>query len=168
MDIRPALQSQYHAGLKTLRIAVEQCPSALWGRPEDGFAAFWRVAYHTLFFTHLYLQKDAPSFKQWSRHRDDAQCTGLLPHENNRPPKACEAYTPTDILEYWREVDGMVDACVAAMDFERTESGFPWYPMGKLEHQLVNLRHLQHHAAILSNRLRRDASVAVPWVGKAS
>jgi len=52
-----------------------------------------------------------------------------------------------------------------AIDLLAPDSGFSWYrPMGKLEHQLVNLRHLQHHAAQLADRVRNHAGVGVDWV----
>ncbi len=34
-------------------------------------------------------------------------------------------------------------------------------------HQIVNIRHIQHHAAALSSRLRRSAGIAIDWVGMA-
>ena len=165
MDIRPALKSQYHASLKTLRLAVEKCPDGMWDDPKDRLAAFWRVAYHTLFFTDFYLRKDMGAFAPWARHRADADCLGRIHWDNNREPAACEPYSREDILEYWRICDGMVDEALDAMDMERTECGFPWYPMSKLEHQLVSIRHIQHHSAALSSRLRREAGIAVEWVG---
>lgn len=168
MDIEAALKSQYHAALKTLRLAVEKCPEAMWDDPRDGPAAFWRVAYHTLFYTHFYLQKDHESFTAWARHQLEAQCIGKIQRENDRLPRECAAYTRDDILEYCRCCDGMIDAGVDALDLEAPESGFPWYPMPKLEHQLVNIRHIQHHAAALATRLRRDAGIGVEWVGAGS
>ncbi len=167
MDTAAALKSQYHAGLKALKLAIEQCPEANWNNPADGFAAMWRVAYHTLFFTHFYLEKDHQSFKQWPRHRDEAQFLGKLPWENNRLPRTCEPYTREDILAYWRECDGMVDAAIDSLDLSAKECGFPWYKMPKLEHQIMNIRHIQNHAAAMATRLRRDAGVEVGWVGKA-
>jgi len=167
MDIRSALRSQYHAALKALRLAVEQCPDDKWNDPQDGPAAFWRVAYHALFFTHFYLQDDQHSFKPWSRHRPDADCLGKLAWENNREPAPCEPSTRADILDYLRECGRFVDERVGAMDLDAPTCGFPWYPMPKLEHQLVNIRHIQHHAAALSSRLRREAGVGVAWVGRA-
>jgi hypothetical protein len=167
MDIRAALKSQYHAALKTLRLAVEQCPDAMWNDPRDGLAAFWRVAYHTLFFTHFYLQKDQHSFTPWGRHQDEAQCIGNISWDNNRVPTTCAPYAREDILEYARFCDAMIDGAVDALDLSAPECGFPWYQMPKLEHQLVNLRHIQHHAAALATRLRREAGLGVPWVGKA-
>jgi hypothetical protein len=37
--------------------------------------------------------------------------------------------------------------------------------MGKLEHQFINIRHIQHHAAQLADRLRVAKNVGVAWVG---
>jgi hypothetical protein len=164
MDVRSALKSQYHATLKTLREAIEKSPDAMWNDTADGLAPFWRVAYHTLFYTHFYLQQRQEEFTPWARHRDDAQDLSVGPGENHTPPKPCEPYTRDDLLEYCRDCDSMIDARVDALDLLAPESGFPWYKMPKLEHQIVNIRHIQHHAAILSSRLRRSAGIEVDWV----
>jgi hypothetical protein len=163
MDVRSALKSQYHAALNTLREAIQKAPDAIWKDTTDGFAAYWRVAYHTLYFAHFYLQQDQNSFTPWVGHRDEAQFMSNLPWENNRPPKSCEAYTRDDILEYWRVCDGMIDAGVDALDLSAPQCGFPWYQMPTLEHQIVNIRHIQHHAAVLSSRLRKSANIEVKW-----
>jgi hypothetical protein len=52
------------------------------------------------------------------------------------------------------------------MDLAAPTCGFPWYPMSKLEHQIVNIRHIQHHAGSLSTRLRLKAGILIAWVGK--
>jgi hypothetical protein len=166
MDIRAALKSQYHASLKALQLAVEQCPRDLWNDSENGPAAFWRVAYHALFFTDFYLRESQQTFSPWSRHRQEAQVLGPMPWEGGRLPEPCEPYTQQDILDYWNLCDDMVNAAVDATNLEAPECGFPWYAMSKFEHQLVNIRHIQHHAAVLAARLRREAGIQVPWVGK--
>jgi hypothetical protein len=167
MDVRAALKGQYHAALKTLREAVDKCPDAMWDAPKDWPATFWRVTYHVLFFTHFYLQADHQSFTPWARHSDEANIIGGVPWENNRPPRPCEPYTKADLLAYWAAVDGMIDAGVDALDLAAPESGFPWYKISKLEHQIVNIRHAQHHAAALATRLRREAGLSIGWVGHA-
>jgi DinB superfamily len=164
MDVRSALKSQYHAAHKTLRAAIENCPDSMWNDPADGSPPFWRVAYHTLFWSHFYLQQRQEDFVPWARHRDEAQFIASLPWDNNRAPKPCEPFTRGDLLDYLGECDRMIDAAVDALDLSAPESGFPWYNMPKLEHQILNIRHIQHHAAILSNRLRRSIGVAVDWV----
>jgi hypothetical protein len=161
MSIQSALKSQYHAALQTLRQAVEKCPEALWDDVGTHPVPFWRVAYHTLFFAHFYLQKNSRAFTPWHRHRKGADNLG----GGKRRPKACPAYSREEILEYWRLCDGMVDEKIEAMDLSAAKCGFWWYPMSKLEHQIVNIRHIQHHAAILSHRLRTEAATAVEWIG---
>ena len=167
MDIQSALKSQYHAALKTLREAIEKSPEAMWNDPADGPAPFWRVAYHTLFFTHLYLQPHVEAFTPWARARDEAHLMGGVPWDNYRAPKPCDPYTLADLVEYWHVCDAMIDAGVDALDLTAPQCGFPWYQMPKLEHQIVNIRHIQHHAAILSTRLRRSANLGIEWVGRA-
>lgn len=166
MDIRAALKSQYHAALKTLQNVIEKCPDAMWNDPHDGEARFWRVAYHTLFYTHFYLQQDQKDFVPWVRHRDGAQSLGGEPLDAEPEPKVYEPFTRVELLEYSSECDRMIDARVEALDLSAPQCGFPWYEMPTLEHQIVNIRHIQHHAAILSHRLRRSTGIDVDWVGK--
>jgi hypothetical protein len=166
MDIRPALKSQYHAALWTVRQCIEACPDSMWADPKDGYAAFWRGAYHTLFFTHMYLQKDHASFVPWSKHQEEAEDLGPLNGPNGQTPKPSVPHSKQEILDYWSICDAMIDPALDAMDLESPTCGFSWYSMGKLEHQLVNLRHIQHHAAALSMRLRLGAGIDVRWVGR--
>jgi hypothetical protein len=166
MDVRAALKSQYHAALKTLRDAIKKCPDGMWDDPADRAAPLWRVAYHTLYFAHLYLQRSYDDFRPWARHREEAQFISSVPRENHRPPKACEPYSRAELLEYCKECEGMIDAGVDALDLSAPQCGFPWYQMPTLEHQIVNIRHIQHHAAALASRLRRSAGIATAWVGK--
>jgi hypothetical protein len=164
MDIRPALKSQYHATLETLRLAIEKAPDEMWNDSADGSVPFWRVAYHTLFYTHFYLEQDQHAFIPWARHREEANFLSTVPPNNDRPPHPCEPFTRADVLEYWRVCDNMIDTAVDALDLSAPECGFPWYKMPKLEHQIVNIRHIQHHAAALSVRLRRSAGIEIDWV----
>jgi len=166
MNLQPALKSQYHAALKTLQAVIESCPEEMWYRPSDNGAPFWRVVYHTLFYTHFYLQQKQEAFSHWTKRRLEANYIAYIAHENKRPPKPSEPYSQADLLEYWRLVNEAVDASVDALDLSAAQCGFPWYQMSTLEHQLVNLRHIQHHAAILSNRLQRTAGTEIKWVGK--
>jgi hypothetical protein len=137
----------------------------MWNDPAER-AAFWRVVYHTLYFAHLYLQQNQEGFRPWARHRDEAQYISTVPREGNRPPKPCEPFTRKDLLQYCKECDAMIDGGVDALDLSAPQCGFPWYQMPTLEHQIVNIRHIQHHAAALASRLRQSAGIAVSWVGK--
>ena len=164
MNVRSALKSQYHAALKTLRQVIEKCPDEMWQNSAEGSGPFWRVAYHTLFFSHFYLHQGQEDFRPWSRHREEAHFISSVSREGNRPPKPCEPFTRDELLEYCDKCDQMIDAGVDALDLSAPQCGFPWYQMPTLEHQIVNIRHIQHHAAALSSRLRRSAGIAIDWV----
>ncbi len=66
MDTQKIIQSQYLAALEMLKQAVVKCPDPLWNAAEDG-NKFWHVAYHALFYTHLYLQDTEKDFKPWEK-----------------------------------------------------------------------------------------------------
>jgi hypothetical protein len=150
-DVRAVLKSQYRAALAMLREAIDRCPDDEWLR-RDCKNAFWQVAYHALFFTHLYLQPTEQAFVPWRHHQGDDDGTKGAP------------YSKAQVLEYWGFVDRAVDSAVDAVDLTSTESGFSWYRMSKLEHQLVNIRHVQHHGAQLADRVRAAADIGIKWV----
>ena len=110
------LKSQYHAALAMLRDAIEQCPDAEW-LSRDHKNAFWQVAYHVLFFAHLYLQQNETTFVLWSQHHGADDGT------------RGEPYSKAQVLEYWSFVDHAVDGAVDLLDLESPESGFSWYTM---------------------------------------
>jgi hypothetical protein len=151
LQFRTALKSQYHAALAMLRDAIARCPPDAWTSTAHK-KAFWQVAYHTLFFTHLYLQRDEAAFQLWAHHRGPDDGIGGAP------------YTQPEVLEYCDFCDRLIDVAVDALDLDSAESGFRWYGMSKLEHQLVNLRHIQHHGGQLADRLRFVADVGTRWV----
>ncbi len=173
--LRAALKSQFHAALAMLKLAIERCPDSLWADGEY-VNPTWRIAYHALYYTHLYIQPSATDFRPWEHHQtgiqdlDDypsppeIQELTELPH---RPPQTGEPYTKEDILTYWTICDEMIDAAVDALDLLNPESGFSWYRLPTLEQKLVNLRHIQHHTAQLGNRLREASSGTngIDWVG---
>ena len=160
-----ALKRQYHAALVMLREAVELCPEELW-LDETPHNAFWRVAYHTLFYTHLYLLDRPEDFVPWAGHQAEVQHPdGMLEEADPKSdlPPSPTPYNRAQVLAYWELCDTMVDERIDAMDLDSAESGFYWYAMPKLEHQLVNLRHTQHHAAQLADRLRNTCGLGVSW-----
>lgn len=165
--LREILKSQYHAGLAMLREAIERCPDDIWASDEHK-NAFWQIAYHTIFFTHLYLHSRREAFRPWEHHQADVQHEdGIAGAADPKSPLPLipRPYTRAQALAYWAICDEMVDGAVDALDLHSLESGFSWYKVPKLEHQLVNLRHLQHHTAQLADRLRAAAGHGVRWVG---
>jgi len=151
MNIRAALKSQYHSSLAMLKQTIERCPDDLW-TGGDGPRFFWRIAYHALFFTHLYLQPDESTFVRWEKHIENPDSPDAVPH------------TKQELLEYWSICDAMIDDGVDRLDLDAQECGFWWYHMPKLDHQMMNIRHIQEHAGQLAERCRA-AGVDLDWVG---
>ena len=173
---RAVLKSQYHAALAMLGQAIERCPDGLWAS-RDYHNPFWRIAYHALYYSHLYIQPTLADFRPWEHHQtglqfmDDVQAPPEiqelteLPH---RPPQTGEPYTKEQMLEYWRLCKKMVDDAVDALDLSNPESGFSWYKLSKAEHQIISIRHIQHHAAQLMDRVRGATGTGIDWVSAGS
>ncbi|MEX2541681.1 MAG: DinB family protein [Trueperaceae bacterium] len=169
-SFRTVLKSQYHASLEMLREAIELCPDDTWYGREH-LNAFWQVAYHTLYFTHLYLQESEEAFRPWEQHQSEVQHEDGIsgpPDPDSPLPLMPEPYSREQVLEYWRHCDQMVDRAVDALDLNSPTSGFHWYRLSKLEHQIINVRHVQHHAAQLADRLRAAAGIGIDWVAAKS
>lgn len=97
----------------------------------------------------------------WEHHRPNHHRLGAGSEASVAPTP----YSRPEVISYCLRCRDMVDSAVDLLDLASPESGFPWYRMSKLEHQLVNLRHLQHHTGQLADRLRQDAGRGVRWVG---
>jgi hypothetical protein len=166
MDTKQIIQSQYLAALEMMKQAVVKCPESIWKAPEDK-NEFWHIVYHSLFYTHLYLQDAEKDFRPWENHRDEYQFLGQTPWPPHDPPKIGEAYTPADMLAYLDLVRGQVQQRLPALDLQGP-SGFEWLPFGKLELQFYNIRHLQHHTAELYERLGSRAGINLDWIGTAA
>ena len=158
MDIRSALKSQYHAALTMLRDAVEQCPPDVWTAGEHP-RNFWRIAVHAVFYGHLYLMQTEADFQPWAKFRKTSE-------DLYGECQEMEPYTQGEVIEYLDMVNGMIDEHIDRMDLGTADCGFSWYSMPKLDHQILNIRHIQEHAGQLRERLFMGH--ADPrWVGKA-
>jgi hypothetical protein len=167
MDIKEAIRSQYQAALEMLKQTITRCPATLWDNPSDQ-NKFWHIAYHVLFFTHLYLQDTEKEFRPWSKHREHYQFLGTLPWPPHDKPKIGEAYRPEEVLAYLEVCQAQANEKVAVLDLAAETSGFSWLPFGKLELQLYNIRHLQQHTGELMERLGTRENIEVDWIGMKS
>lgn len=165
--VRVALKGQYHAVLAMLRETIDACPEELW-LDETPHNAFWRIAHHALFFVHLYLLDRPEDFVPPEWHEADVQNPdGMVRPADTESalPVGPQPYLKSQIVEYLEWCDSIVDQRVDEMDIGSPTSGFYWYPISKLEHQLVNIRHTAHHAAQLADRVRAARGIGVKWVG---
>jgi hypothetical protein len=163
MNTQAIIQSQYRAALDMLRAAIRACPDDLWLDSSYTNPA-WHIAYHVLFYTHLYLQESGATFSPWQHHRPEYEFLGPIPWEQNRKPRVEEPYTKDEVLAFFEVCWKEVELRVPAADLE-AESGFDWLPFSKLELQFYNIRHLQHHTGQLSERIRTRTGVGIGWIG---
>jgi DinB superfamily len=161
--IRQMFTGQYEAALAMLNRCIIACPPEHW-EARIASANFRWVAYHTLFFTDLYLSPSADAFELRDLHhrggdeREDRQSPGLDQDET---------------LEYLAICRQKVVDAIAQETSESLQgpSGFPWYEVTRGEMHLINIRHIQHHTGALYAYLRRvDESFQAPinplrWVG---
>lgn len=166
MNYNAVIQAQFGAALTMLAQAVEQCPTELWDAPNDK-TKFWHIAYHALFYTHLYLQKNEAEFQPWHKHRPDYELMGPTPWPPHKAPQIGAPYDKADIHEYIEFCRQEVARTLATVDLAG-ESGFSWLPFTKFELQIYSIRHIQQHAGELMERLGTRAGIDVDWVGTVS
>jgi hypothetical protein len=111
------------------------------------------VAYHALFYVHLYLQPTEGDFKPWTKLRDA--------HNLEQHTDPC---SQAAILEYLTFCRQEVNEQVPKLNLD-AESGFYWLPMNKAELQIYTIRHLQQHTGELMERLWSRAGIELGWVG---
>ena len=155
--------AQYQASLEMLKETITRCPASLWDDPSDK-TRFWHIAYHALFYTHLYLQDSEQTFTPWAKHRPEYQYLGQVPWPPYAPPQIGQPYDKATVLEYLVFCQQRVVERVPQLDLEAA-SGFDWLPFGKLELQFYTIRHIQQHTGELMERLGTRANVEVDCVG---
>ena len=158
MTTKVVIRSQYLAVLEMLEQAILQCPEDLWA--DARFSnQFWQVAYHALFYTHLYLQPTEADFKPWEKHKENYHSFEALSSEIPDQSQVV-VYSQQEVLAYLDFCRQEVNAQVPALDLE-AESGFYWLPFNKQELQFYNIRHLQHHTGELCERLGTVAGIDI-------
>jgi hypothetical protein len=165
MNIKSIIQSQYLASLEMLKQTIDKCPDDLWNKPADT-NKFWHIAYHVIFYAHLYLQPTEEDFKPWKNHREEYQFMGAVPWPPHNEPKIGEPYIKEEVLDYLAFCQTQVTEIIPHLDLH-SESGFSWLPFSKLELQFYNIRHLQQHTGELAERLG-NAGIDIDWVGMKS
>jgi hypothetical protein len=154
MTLHAIIQSQYQAALEMLNQAISRCPEDLWNNPEDK-NRFWQVAYHAIFYAHLYVQESEKTFTPWVKHRVEVLRLRIM----------AEPYSREEVLEYLEFSRQQIIAILPQLDLEG-ESGFHWLPFNKLELQIYSIRHIQQHAGELMERLGSRAGIDIDWVGR--
>ena len=162
LDLTKHIRDQFHAALDMLELCLKRCPEALWSDPQDKNPV-WRVIYHVLFYTDLYTQPTLQDFAAWPTHIADLEDLGKpasLPDGQPMPPLA-----PAQLADYMAHCRQQIDQHTAQL-IPDAASGFDWIPLNKLELQLYNIRHIQHHTGELAERLWVRAGIEIDWIGR--
>ena len=158
------LNSQFEASFCMLRQCLDGCPPAQWNAPV-GQLQFCQVAFHALFYSDVYLGRDLAALRQQPFHQQHAGVFADYEELKKRPQQAVyETDFIGDYLQHCRAkaLQAVASETVASL---QQRPGFDWLPFSRAEVHVYNIRHLQHHVAQLSLRLRLDADVEIPWVG---
>jgi len=158
---------QFGAAIDMLDNALRACPDELWqGRlysepSQPGFAEFWYVAYHALFWLDYYLAESADGFAPPPPFTlAELDPRGLLPER---------VYTQAELqtyLEFGRQK--CRDRIETLMDEMAPQRCRPdWPEMSVAELLLYSMRHVQEHASQLNLFLGQQVGSAPGWVSKA-
>ena len=161
MDIKHTVTRQFTSSLLMLRRAVELCPYSVWlsGSPNR----YWHIAFHTLFYTHLYLAPSEAEFVPWRNFHRESRLLSPDPNQPDEPYIVGQPYTQAELVQYADLCIKEVETKTAAVNLD-APSGFSWLPFNTLELQFYNLRHVAHHTGQLAGRLRTHADIGLPWV----
>jgi hypothetical protein len=153
-----SILSQYRASLAMLRQAIEQCPEDLW-LASNYRNRYWHIAYHALFYTHLYVCASEAEFTPWGKHQPACRRLGESTEKEPLP----DPYSQADLLDYHRICCEQVEDKVPKLLLDGP-SGFDWLPFNRLELHFYNIGHIQHHTGQLAERLRTVCDKGVAWV----
>jgi hypothetical protein len=153
-----SILSQYRASLAMLRQAIELCPDDLW--IESSYRnRYWHIAYHALFYAHLYVSASEAEFTPWDKHRPACRRLGESTQENPLPGP----YSKADVLDYFAVCSAEIEDKVPKLSLDGP-SGFDWLPFNRLEVHFYNIGHMRQHTGQLAERLRTVCDIGITWI----
>jgi hypothetical protein len=160
---RKLISGQFDASLSMLALCIDKCPEDSWNAPVVNLA-FCQAAFHTLFFTDCYLGQTTADMKGQDFHQ--ANQHHFREYEELEDRKQELMYERQFVVDYLRHCHVKSVSVIAGETPEsfQAKCGFEWLQITRAELYLYNIRHIQHHSAQLSLRLRKDHQIDVPWV----
>jgi hypothetical protein len=156
-NLKTSLWQQFGAAINYLANTIDACPdelwrASLWQTPNRSseFAQFWYVAYHTLFWLHLYLTGAEEGFVP------PAPFTLIEQDEDGPLPE--RVYTKDELLAYLRDGRKQCRTTIESLTEEMAQRHcvFGWGELSFLELLLYNLRHVHGHASQLDMLLGQN------------
>jgi hypothetical protein len=146
-----------------LRQAIEKVPEQQWNSEEYSNPT-WQIAYHALWATKFYLGASPEQFIPFKNAKEGAESLGgSQDWENPNDEVILEGFhTKEEVIEFCEEVDVDLFPSIELLPLDEY-SGFDWYPYSRLEFHINNIRHIQHHAAQIFERLKIKGITGFPW-----
>jgi hypothetical protein len=162
--IKQLVANQFEAAFCTLSACIDRCPETSWNA-RVGNHKFCQVVFHTLFYADFYLGQNEASFRRQPFHRDNERFFGDYEEFEDRAPQSL--YAKPSIKKYLEHCRKKALEVIAAESAETLSARavFQRREFSRAELHVYNIRHIQHHAAQLSLRLRLDANQEIPWIG---
>ncbi len=158
--------NQFEAAFCTMNACIDRCPDAAWNAKVCNLS-FCQAVFHTLFYADCYLGPNTESLRKQQFHRENEAFFGDYEELEDRVQVAMYEKEPIKVyLEHCRKKAAEVIAAETA-DTLAARSGFDWHAFSRAELYVYTIRHIQHHAAQLSLRLRIDHGENIPWIGSA-
>jgi hypothetical protein len=159
--LKTSVWQQFGAAMDMFEDAIQLCPehlwtAALWKDIEDArYGHFWFVAYHTLFWTDLFLTGSQQGFAP-----PPPFIRGKLPEK---------PYTKDQIRAYLDDCRRKCQSTIEGLTDEKARQVcvFEWMQPTFLELQLYSMRHVQEHGAQLNLFLGQHDITGMDWVAKA-
>ena len=154
----PIIISQYRASLAMLRSAISLTPDALWN--DSAYPSrTWRIAYHTLYYTQLYLGASPDAYVPWEKAIDEAEDLDSRAFDEKLIGR-------DEILGWLDSIVASIPRAVESLPLD-AESGFYWLKFTRAELHIYSIRHIMDHTGQLAERLRANGVTSgVKWVSK--
>ncbi|MBT4867742.1 MAG: hypothetical protein HON53_21800 [Planctomycetaceae bacterium] len=158
------ISQQFEATFCMLGACINRCPETSWNAPVANLQ-FCQVTFHTLFCADIYLGSNPASLRQQPFHREHAHV--FADYEELGDGLQQATYDKSFINTYLQHCRQKASQVLAAESTETLQqmADFEWLNFSRTELHVYNIRHIHHHAAQLSLRLRLDADIEIPWVG---
>lgn len=162
MNTQDVMLAQFNAALDMLEQTIDACPDSVWF-DESEHNRFWQVAFHALFYVHLYAQPTLEEFEPWEHYRLDYELLGPPPWEPDKQLNPDNPYTKNEVRAYLAFCRDELARRMVGLALD-APSSFDWLPFNKLELQVYSIRHVQQHVGELSGRLLHQG-ITINWVG---
>ena len=162
-NYKSAIANQINASLQMLGAAIQGCDEERWHEPVAKMS-FAQLAFHTLFYTDLYLGPNIDAMKAQAFHQEYASSFGDYEELANQPQTT--RYERNFIDAYLPFVAEKAQQAIQRETPETLEqpADFPWLKMNRFELHPYNIRHINYHVGQFSLLGLQEKNQSLAWV----